>query len=449
MSELNNDKSVYVENLGCAKNQVDAEVMVASLALDGYVSVDNAEDATIILVNTCGFIESAREESINTFFALKDSFPDKKILITGCLSQRYAKELKTDLLEADAIFGNRDLGSINDVVKKVVSGERIVEVPEYPLVDQDYDSRGKLFNYPGSAYLKISEGCNHRCRFCAIPIIRGSLRSRPQDSILEDAVHLIAHGIKEINIIAQDLAAYGTDQAGTSLFLPLLESIALLEGDFVIRLLYIHPDAFPLPLLDLMKKYPKILPYFDIPFQHADKKVLRKMGRVGDKDVYLNLITSIRAIFPDAVIRSTFLLGFTDEDEDSIDILTSFIKEANLDYAGTFIFSLEEGTPAFNDVDKEIYNKRVKKALTYQKKINKLTTSITTKKLERFIGQEIDVLIEELVEQEEMAIGRTYYQAPEVDGLTVVMGKNLIPGEYIRCGIKKVNGIDLEAIALQ
>ena len=449
MNELNNDKSVYVENLGCAKNQVDAEVMVASLALDGYVSVDNAEDATIILVNTCGFIESAREESINTFFALKDSFPDKKILITGCLSQRYAKELETDLLEADAIFGNRDLGSINDVVKKVVSGERIVEVPEYPFVDQDYDSRGKLFNYPGSAYLKISEGCNHRCRFCAIPIIRGSLRSRPQKAILEDAVHLIAHGIKEINIIAQDLAAYGTDQVGTSLFLPLLESIALLEGDFVIRLLYIHPDAFPLPLLDLMKKYSKILPYFDIPFQHADKKVLRKMGRVGDKDVYLKLITSIRATFPDAVIRSTFLLGFTDEDEDSIDILTSFIKEANLDYAGTFIFSLEEGTPAFNDVDKDIYNMRVKKARTYQKRINKLTTSITTKKLQKFIGQEIDVLIEELVEQEEMAIGRTYYQAPEVDGLTVVMGKNLIPGEYIRCGIKKVNGIDLEAIALQ
>ncbi len=181
---MNNDKKVYVENLGCAKNQVDAEVMVASLSLDGYESVEHAEDASIILVNTCGFIESARKESIDTFFALKESFPDKKILITGCLSQRYAKELDVELLEADAVFGNRDLKVINNVVRKVVSGERVIEVPQYPVVEQDYDSRGKLFNYPGSAYLKISEGCNHRCRFCAIPIIRGSLRSRPKKQCL-------------------------------------------------------------------------------------------------------------------------------------------------------------------------------------------------------------------------------------------------------------------------
>ena len=446
---MNNDKKVYVENLGCAKNQVDAEVMVASLSLDGYESVEHAEDASIILVNTCGFIESARKESIDTFFALKESFPDKKILITGCLSQRYAKELEGELLEADAVFGNRDLKVINNVVRKVISGERVIEVPQYPVVEQDYDSRGKLFNYPGSAYLKISEGCNHRCRFCAIPIIRGSLRSRPKHAVLDDAASLIKSGIKEINIIAQDLAAYGTDVGEKkSKFLDLLESIALLDGDFVIRLLYIHPDAFPLALLDLIKKYPKILPYFDIPFQHADKKVLRKMGRTGDKEIYLSLISTIRASFPDAVIRSTFLLGFTEEDDESIEILTSFIKEAQLDYAGSFIFSLEEDTPAYEDASVEEYEKRVKKALLHQKKIEKLTTSITTKRLRRFIGKEMDVLIEENVEKEELSIGRTHYQAPEVDGLTVVMGKNLIPGRYIRCGIQKVNGIDLEAVAL-
>ncbi len=446
---MNKDKKVYVENLGCAKNQVDAEVMVDSLSLDGYESVENAEDASIILVNTCGFIESARQESIETFFALKESFPDKKILVTGCLSQRYAKELEVDLVEADAVFGNRDLKAINSVVRKVVSGERVIEVPEYPLIEQDYDSRGKLFNYPGSAYLKISEGCNHRCRFCAIPIIRGSLRSRPKKAVLDDATSLIEQGVKEINIIAQDLAAYGSDtEAKTSTFLDLLESIAKLDGDFVIRLLYIHPDAFPLALLDLMKKYPKILPYFDIPFQHADTKVLRKMGRVGDKETYLTLIKTIRDSFPDAVIRSTFLLGFTHEDDESIEILTSFIKEAQLDYAGSFIFSLEEGTAAFNDASEDEYNKRVKKALIHQKRIEKLTTSITHKRLGRFVGKEMDVLIEENIEKEELSIGRTHYQAPEVDGLTVVMGKNLVPGTYVRCGIQKVNGIDLEAVAL-
>ncbi len=181
--------------------------------------------------------------------------------------------------------------------------------------------------------------------------------------MLDDATSLIKSGIKEINIIAQDLAAYGTDgEDKKSKFLDLLESLALLDGDFVIRLLYIHPDAFPLALLDLMKKYPKILPYFDIPFQHADKKVLRKMGRTGDKEIYLSLISTIRASFPDAVIRSTFLLGFTEEDDESIEILTSFIKEAQLDYAGSFIFSLEEGTPAYEDASVEEYEKRVKKS---------------------------------------------------------------------------------------
>ncbi len=441
---------VYVENLGCAKNQVDAEVMLSSLKEEGYVHVETAEEASIIIVNTCGFIESAREESINTFFALKNSYPNKKILFTGCLAQRYADELKTDLLEADAIFGNRDLREINSVVKKVEEGERVVLTPSYPDVTNEYDKRGELFNYPGSAYLKISEGCNHRCRYCAIPLIRGSLRSRTQKSILEDVHHLISSGVKEINIIAQDLAAYGTDQkGGKSAFLPLLEQIALVEGDFSIRLLYIHPDAFPLELLDLMKKYPKIIPYFDIPFQHADKRVLSKMGRVGDKESYLHLIKQIREAFPEATIRSTFMLGFTNEDESTFETLMEFIKEAQLDYSGTFIFSVEEGTPAFDDCDEATYTKRVAQAQKYKKKVEALCESITVSKLEKYVGQEMDVLIEELVEHEDLAIGRTRYQAPEVDGLTVVMGKDLVAGTIVRCGITKVNGVDLEAVVIE
>jgi ribosomal protein S12 methylthiotransferase len=441
---------VYVENLGCAKNQVDAEVMISSLKEDGYINVETADEATIIIVNTCGFIESAREESIDTFFALKNSYPDKKILFTGCLAQRYAKELDTDLVEADAIFGNRDLKEINKVVKRVENGERVVVTPSYPDIESEYDQRGKLFNYPGSAYLKISEGCNHRCRYCAIPLIRGSLRSRPEASIYEDVKHLVASNVKEINIIAQDLAAYGTDrEGGTSAFLPLLENIALIEGDFSIRLLYIHPDAFPLELLDLMKKYPKIIPYFDIPFQHADSRVLSRMGRVGDKESYLELIAKIRGVFPQATIRSTFMLGFTNEDEQTFQTLLDFIQEAQLDYAGTFIFSVEEGTPAFDDSDQKSYEKRIKMAQGFKKSVENLCESITISRLQQYVGSEMDILIEELVENEDLAIGRTLYQAPEVDGLTVVMGRNLVAGSIVRCGITKVNGVDLEAVVIE
>ena len=445
-----NGHKVYVENLGCAKNQVDAEVMVASLAEDGYEPVENADEATLIIVNTCGFIESARAESIDAFFELKNQYPDKKILFTGCLAQRYSQELKDELTEADAIFGNRDLKEINSVVKAVEEGNRVVLTPEYPDVKSDYDTRGKLFNYPGSAYLKISEGCNHRCRYCAIPLIRGPLRSRPEKAVLEDAAHLLDSGVKEINIIAQDLAAYGTDREGKeSAFLPLLEKIASLEGDFSIRLLYIHPDAFPLELLDLMKRYPKIIPYFDIPFQHADTRVLSKMGRTGDKNTYLALIDTIRTAFPEATIRSTIMLGFTGEDDQTFTTLMEFLEEARLDYVGTFLFSLEEGTPAFDDCSIPEYEKRIESARRYKSEVEKLSESITISRLEQYVGTEMDVLIEELIDQEDLAIGRTRFQAPEVDGLTVVMGQNLVAGTVVRCGITKVNGVDLEAVVIE
>ncbi len=450
MKEMKEEvKHLYIEHLGCAKNQVDAEVMAEALKGDGYVSVEEASDADVILVNTCGFIESAREESINTFFALKQEYPAAKILLTGCMAQRYAESLYEELPEADAIFGNRDLKDISEVVRSVTQGERVLDVPSYPPVNKEYDSRGQLFNFPGSAYLKLSEGCNHCCRYCAIPLIRGGLRSRTKEAILSDAKQLIASGVKEINLIAQDLAAYGTDTEKSSQFLPLLEELAVLEGIGVIRLLYIHPDAFPMELLDLMKKFPVIIPYFDIPFQHAHPDVLRKMGRVGDSETYLNLVKRIRDEFPEAVIRTTFMLGFTGESDETYEELLNFIRALKPDYAGSFVYSPEEGTPAFADAAEKELKKRLKRAVKRQSEVDTLCREFTGKSLEKFVGRKMPVLVEELIEGEELALGRTYYQAPEVDGLTVIKGENLPVGEYVQCYIEKVNGVDLEAVVIR
>jgi ribosomal protein S12 methylthiotransferase len=423
--------------------------MAKILSSDGWVLTDDAAEADLILVNTCGFIESAREESINTFFELRDLNPKAKVIVTGCLSQRYGKELSEQLPEAGGIFGNRDLAQISDFVKHL-EGSRQTEllVPEYPDPDAESYQRDRLFNFPGSAYLKISEGCNHRCGFCAIPIIRGPLRSRPKAAILDEARTLAGRNIKEINLIAQDLAAYGTDWDGKSHFLELLSDITAIEGDFKVRLLYIHPDAFPFELLDMIKTNGKILPYFDIPIQHASVKLLRPMKRMGDAKTYSDLVSKIREALPESVIRTTIMLGFPGEEESDFEEVYDFVKKNRFNWMGSFVYSLEEGTYAYGLTDEETHKALSKVAAKRQKKLQKLQERISSEILASFVGKEYDVLIEELIQGEDLAIGRFWGQAPEVDGLTVVMGRDMVPGNVYRCGITKVNGIDLEAVKL-
>jgi len=443
-------KKLYLENLGCSKNQVDAETMLKILAEDDYIRTDDPTEADILLVNTCGFIESARAQSIESFFSLHQANPEAKILFTGCMAERYADELSVELAEASAIFGNRDLSKIREVVDRVEKGERVVETYAYPPVQQEAYERNELLNFPGSAYLKISEGCNHRCAYCAIPLIRGDLRSRPMDMILKDAKSLIGKGIRELNLIAQDLAAYGTDTGdGSSRFMDLLSLLVALEGDFRLRLLYIHPDAFPAELPRFIVDNPKVLPYFDIPFQHASTPILRSMGRTGTKESHLSLIRSIRATVPGAVVRSTILLGYPGEDEDAFAELLDFIEKAQLDWVGSFLYSREVGTKAYDLRNQKEHAKAHKAAAGFQKKLEKLQQGISEARLQQFVGKEYDVLIEEKIEQEDLAIGRIYSQAPEVDGLTVVMGHNLVAGSVVKCGIRAVKGIDLEAVVVE
>ncbi len=439
-------KKIYIESLGCAKNQVDSEILLSYALENGYTRTEEVGDADVIVVNTCGFIQSAKEESINTFFGLKEKNPGAKIILAGCLAQRYGNEM--ELEEADAIFGNHDLSLFPSLLKSIEEEKREVVVPEYPDPDRERDDRKELLSFPRSAYLKISEGCNHCCSYCAIPIIRGPLRSRPFEAVVKEAKRLIESGVYEINVVAQDLGAYGLDLYGKSRFVELMDTLSSLDGDFVLRMLYIHPDTFPLDLIDLVKERKKILPYFDIPVQHADRAVLKSMKRTGSGDEYAALFNKIREKNPDAVIRTTLMLGYPGEDRKAFEELLDFIEKAQPDWMGSFLYSREEDTPAYKMRNQKDHDKAQREAKKWQKELEEKQSAITEKRLERFVGREYDALVEEIIEGEELAIGRIYSQAPDVDGLTVIMGRGLKSGDKVRVGIRSVRGLDLEGILI-
>lgn len=439
-------KKIYMESLGCAKNQVDSEILLSYAGESGYTRTDDVTEADVIVVNTCGFIESAKEESVNTFFALREKNPDAKIIMAGCLAQRYGKEM--ELEEADAIFGNHDLSYFPQVLEDVEKKERTVLVPEYPDPDRERDDRNELLSFPRSAYLKISEGCNHCCSYCAIPVIRGPLRSRPFEKVVKEAERLISTGVYEINVVAQDLGAYGLDLYGKSRFVELMDTLSSLPGDFVLRMLYIHPDTFPEELIDLVAKREKILPYFDIPVQHANHEVLLSMKRTGSGKVYGDLFGRIRKKNPDAVIRTTLMLGYPGEDRAAFEELLTFIEEAKPDWMGSFLYSREEDTPAYRMRNQKDHDKAQREAKKWQKELEEKQSDITQKSLERFVGRTYKALVEETIEGEDLAISRIYSQAPDVDGLTVIMGRGLKSGDVVNVGIRSVRGVDLEGILI-
>lgn len=434
-------KTVYIENLGCAKNQVDAEVMLEALRRAGYAYSQEAEKADLILVNSCGFIEEAKKESVETSLDLKRRYPDKKVVLTGCLSQRYPNELFDGMGEIDGIAGNGAPHRIDEMIRRIESGERVRWLPAGEFGAWE---RGRFFSSPNSAYVKVAEGCDNRCSFCAIPTIRGPRRSRNHRDILEEVSGLIRRGIFEINLIAQDLGSFGYDTKGPKLP-ELLEKITEIPGKFWIRMLYIHPDNFPEELLSLCRKDSRLLPYFDLPFQHASAPLLRKMNRRGSSDEYLALIRRIRSSLPNAVIRSTFLLGFPGERPRDIAILESFQEQAQFDWLGVFLYSREEGTPAFR------FRGPLRHALAHRRAgkekqiIEQRQQGIMEQRLERFVDTDMDVLIEERVVGEDLALGRSYAQAPEVDGLIVVRDHLVEPGQVVPCTIIGRNGIDLVA----
>jgi ribosomal protein S12 methylthiotransferase len=424
-----------IESLGCAKNQVDSEELIAHLERAGLEWVAEAEQAEAVVVNTCGFITSAKEESIRTALELKSRFPGKKVLLAGCLVARYGEELERALGELDGFVGLRDPAGLERLLR--------AGAPPAPSGPGRRAAAGRhLLSFPGSAYLKIAEGCGNRCSYCAIPLIRGPLASRPRARIVADARELLASGARELVLIAQDLASYGADAQSGGGLPGLLRDLLALPGEFWLRCLYIHPDHFPGQLLELAASDPRLLPYFDLPFQHASPSVLARMGRRGSAESHLALIARIREALPRAVLRSTFLVGFPGESERDFQALLDFQRRAELDWAGFFTYSREEGTAAFN------LGPRVprKTAEVRRRHLEQAQQEITARRLERHVGAELDVLIEEPVQGEPLALGRAYLQAPEVDGLVVVKAAGLEGGRLCRVRIDRRNGVDLEGI---
>ncbi len=445
------NKKFFLDQHGCAKNQVDGEIIVTRLINAGYEQCSNPDDADLIIVNSCGFIESAKTESLNSVMEARSAYPDKKILLAGCLAERYAEIFKTELPEVDGIFGNGDLSQVESTVAAVFKNQRPMVKPEQKGVC--CGDRKLLLNYKGSAFVKITEGCNNCCSFCAIPLIRGTLRSRKADEILEEIKSLLKEGIFEINLIGQDLAAYGCgkeddvfnegkngfkglysdltkpliaspeneEMKNPSYLYRLLEKISALEGSFWIRLLYIHPDHFNPDVLQLMEKDKRILPYFDIPFQSGSDPVIKAMNRKGDFNSYVKLIETIRSKFPESSIRTTFLTGFPGEDGENQKQSEDFLNAIQSDWSGCFTYSAEDDTPAAN------MKKQVKAKISLERKnrLEALQDQITVNRLSQRCGKDYQVLVEEIVENHEgsddgLAIGRAWFQAPEVDGSFVI-----------------------------
>ncbi len=438
----------WIDGHGCAKNQVDAEEIAARMEAAGHSYVPGPDEAELIIVNTCGFIEDAKKESIDALISLRSRHPEAKIVAAGCLSQRYAAELAADLAEADGFAGNADLSIFPAFAEAALEGRRPIEVPRAAETMASLPRR-RLFDYPGTAHVKATEGCSNFCSYCAIPLIRGALRSRGVDEVAAECRELAGRGIRELVLVGQDLASFGRD-SGASLLPALISAISRIEGDFRVRVMYLHPDNFPEGLLDAMAADPRVLPYFDLPFQHASPRILRAMNRRGSAEAYLALLERIRGIFPDAAIRSTFLLGFPGETDEDFAELRAFQDAARIDWLGSFAYSREEGTPAYS-MRARVPAARVS---ARRKAIEEAQERITRDRLLRFVGREIDVLAEEIFErpesspdESELTIGRAWNQAPEVDGLTVLRGR-VEPGTLVRAGVLSLAGVDFDALPL-
>ncbi|MBO5462484.1 MAG: 30S ribosomal protein S12 methylthiotransferase RimO [Clostridia bacterium] len=411
-------RKVGMISLGCPKNQVDAEIMLKKLVDAGYILVQEADKADVVIVNTCGFIEDAKKESIDAILEMADFKSDgllQKIIVTGCLAQRYADEIFSEIPEVDGVIGigaNADIVAACDALFE--SDEQYSSFPEkeeLPL------NGGRILTTPEyTAYLKIAEGCSNRCSYCAIPSIRGDFRSREMEDVLDEANMLCEKGVKEIILVAQDTTKYGEDIYGELKLPELLRELNKIENLQWIRLLYCYPDRITDELIDAIAENEKVCHYIDIPMQHADGEVLKAMNRKGDKESLLALVEKIRAKIPDVVLRTTFITGFPGETEEAFTTLSEFVNEAKLDRVGCFAYSREEGTPAYdfdNQIDPEVAAERAEVIMNQQ-------YTIAEAKLDECIGKTLDVLVEGYDPYTDSYYGRTYMDAPDIDNNVIL-----------------------------
>lgn len=428
-------------SLGCPKNQVDAELMLDKLVNAGYEIAGTAEEADAVIVNTCGFIDAAKQEAIDNILEmgqLKEDGVIQKIIVTGCLAERYRDEILKEMPEVDAVVG---LGANADIVKtveEVFAGETVSAYP--PKNDLPLCGERLLSTPPWWAYLKIADGCSNCCTYCAIPQIRGPMRSRTIESVAEEARGLAEKGVKELIVIAQDTTRYGEDLYGEPKLAALLRELVKLDGIEWIRLLYCYPDRLTDELLETIRDNDKVLNYIDLPLQHADGRILKAMNRHGDKDSLLALVKKIRDYLPDGVIRTTFITGFPGEDDAAFETLSDFVEQAQFDRLGCFAYSREEGTAAAkmkNQVDPEIAAHRGEVIMEQQ-------YDIFTDKQQSLIGTVQRCVIDDYGDEPGTYAGRTWMDAPEIDSaVTVISRRPLTPGDFIDVEITGTDEYDL------
>ena len=403
---------VALVSLGCSKNLVDSEVMLNILSGNSYELTQNTSNADVIIVNTCGFIESAKQESIDNIIELgqlKNNGQCKVLIASGCLAERYKDELINEMPELDAVIGTGDYKNILEVIDSAMSGSKVVKFGNQESIDI-HELPRVISTATASTYLKIAEGCDNRCTYCIIPKLRGKYRSRKFEDILNEAKLLASQGIKELNIIAQDTTRYGMDLYGKYRIAELLDEISKVEGIEWIRLLYSYPDEFDDELINLMAVNDKICKYLDIPIQHASNRILKRMGRRTSKEEIKELVNKLRSRIPNIALRTSLIVGFPGETEEDFKELVDFVKEIRFDRLGVFTYSREEDTPAYQmeeQIEEEVKLKR-------QERIMLLQSDISLDNNQKMVGKIVKVLIEGM--DDKKYYGRSYKDAPEIDG---------------------------------
>ncbi|SFR01856.1 30S ribosomal protein S12 methylthiotransferase RimO [Desulfoscipio geothermicus] len=432
-------------SLGCPKNRVDTETMLGCLEGAGYTLTGDLAEAEIIVINTCGFITAAKEESIEAILEAaryKKTGRCRYLLVAGCLPQRYGRELLQEMPEIDGVMGTGAVPEIIAALDRMQADERVLAVHDPGYIDHAPAPR-KLTTPGHTAYLKIAEGCDNCCSYCAIPAIRGPYRSRPMDVVLAEAQDLCARGVRELVVVAQETTRYGLDLYGRYALRELLQGLVALEDCRWIRLMYCYPTSFTDDLIELIASAEKICPYIDLPLQHINNRILKMMNRRGNKEVIVNLITKLRRSVPGLVLRTTFIAGFPGETEEEFAELLDFMERVKFERAGVFGFSPEEGTPAAalpGRLDEETIAARVDKAMRLQQGI-----SLAYNRQQ--VGREVQVLVEGWDDEAKMYWGRTRADAPEIDGRVFFTSYDDVrAGDFVQVKILAAAEYDLSGV---
>ncbi len=436
-------KKFHLISLGCPKNFVDSEVIIGSLENDGLLLVDEPYEADILIINTCGFLQSAVEEAIDEILELvqiKKAHPGKQLVVTGCMVQRYQKKLKKELPEVDLFIGTEGINEIAYFLKhqEVGKEEAGVHIPGRYLMDSSTPRRLATPFY--RAWMKITEGCNNHCSYCMIPSIRGPLRSRNIPDLISEAVILEGKGVQELTLIAQDITAFGTEKGKESELLNLLKKLVQSTSIPWLRLLYLYPSGITDELMHFIASEEQIVPYLDIPFQHVNNRILQKMNRnYGEEDLH-DLIAKCRKIIPDLAIRTTFLLGFPGEKDHDIVQLGNFLLREKIDHVGVFAYENEEGCPSEHYEEQVVEEEKVERV----NHILSLQAEISKELQKKYLGRVEPVLIEGLSKETDLLLeGRTRFQAPDIDGCVLINEGSANPGDIVQVRISETQIYDL------